>query len=61
MTKLRLPPEAFENDFFPGWEVTKAAYPKAFHEWFARFLARRKKIVAKAKGSSSGQSPSTRT
>ena len=26
-TTTKLPPEAYENDFFPGWEVSKRSYP----------------------------------
>ena len=49
---MRLPPEACEYEG-PGWGVTKDSYPPEFHKWLARFVARRKKIVARAKGSSS--------
>ena len=35
----RLPPEAFENDFFPGWEVSKRSYSPKARARFKKFIA----------------------
>lgn len=49
--KLTLPPQAFENDGFVGWAVSKSHYSPAFRERFERTIEQKKQVVAQAKAS----------
>ena len=49
--KLTLPPQAFENDGFVGWAVSKSHYSQEFRERFARTIEQKKQVVAQAKAS----------
>jgi hypothetical protein len=45
----RLPPQAYENDFLPGWDVSKKSSPPGFLEENDRWIEEKKKIVAQAR------------
>ena len=48
--RMKLTPEAFETDSFPGWAECKKHYSPEFLAWLERFTEENKKIVAWAKG-----------
>ena len=45
---MKRTPQQFENDFFPGWAVSKKHASAATLKWMERFLAEKKLIVARA-------------
>ena len=47
--KQRPGPQAYENDFLPGWEANKKNAPKKFLERRDDFIAKKRKIIEKAK------------
>ena len=48
--KLTLPYQAYENDFLPGWEVSKWHHSPEARERFERTIEEKRKIVAAAQG-----------
>jgi hypothetical protein len=41
--------QAYENDFLPGWEVSKHHHSKEAQEEFLRVIAAKKKMLAEFK------------
>ena len=46
---MKRTPQQFENDYFPGWAVSKKHASAATLKWMERFLAEKKLIVARAR------------
>jgi hypothetical protein len=42
-------PQQFENDFFPGWDVSKKYASPATLKWQEKFIAANKKVIEEAK------------
>ena len=52
--KPTLPPQAFENDFLPNWEVTRSHYDQKYLKRREAMIAARKKVVAAAQAKMAG-------